>query len=471
MRASHGGWGLKTITAVATLLLATIAVFVSASMVLLTTNLHQASRVLRDSVASVRLAGEAGRDLVLHDRATDNVIRLEIEHDLRRRLLEAKQHVSTTREQTALQRATDLVERYLAESRQADLSRLLESSYDALETLVGVNVTQADLAQQESSRWDHIGDAIGISTGFLMVTLLTGLIFWLRGSVLQPLLALSGAMLRFGRGALDARTTERGAKELRDMAARFNVMAETLARQHRDRLAYIAGVAHDIRSPLAALQMSTAAIALEQAQPSENRLRRTLGVVRRQVTRLERMLDDLLETTRIEAGHLSLRLENYDLRRTVHDVLELFEGTSAIHDLEVRVPDEPVWVRCDPLRMEQTLGNLVGNAIKYSPRGGPVRISLETEGESAVMSVEDEGIGIAENDLERLWAPFSRTGAATETIPGMGLGLAIAKRIVEAHGGEINVQSTPGSGSKFSVVLPLLQRRGVACESASPQGH
>jgi signal transduction histidine kinase len=142
-------------------------------------------------------------------------------------------------------------------------------------------------------------------------------------------------------------------------------------------------------------------------------------------------------------------------------VLELFEGTSPGHHIHAHLPDEPLMVRCDPARIEQTLTNLVSNAIKYSPRGGEVRIDARVEAGRAAVAVVDQGIGMSREDRAHLWEPFRRGGASTGAIPGTGLGLSIAKRIVEAHGGEIAVQSEPGVGSTFSLKLPLFDGTGL----------
>jgi len=112
-------------------------------------------------------------------------------------------------------------------------------------------------------------------------------------------------------------------------------------------------------------------------------------------------------------------------------------------------------VKCDPLRIEQTLNNLVSNAIKYSPGGGEVKVNVSKENGTAVVTVSDHGIGIASDDLSHLWEPFRRTGVSAEIAPGVGLGLSVAKRIIDAHHGTITVKSAVGAGSAFSVHLPM----------------
>jgi signal transduction histidine kinase len=239
------------------------------------------------------------------------------------------------------------------------------------------------------------------------------------------------------------------------MAQRFNTMADALARQRHARLTHIAGVVHDLKNPLAALQMSAALVDPEQPLPTESSVRRAFALVRRQVARLNRMTQDLLDAARIGAGNLALEPRAIDLRSVVREVTALFEGVSEVHDLRVELPVQPVAIVCDPLRIEQTLSNLVSNAIKYSPRGGAVRIRLFRDDGFASISVSDEGVGIGERDLAEIWEPFRRTGLSSETIPGVGLGLWTSQRIVEAHGGRIDVESAIGHGSTFTLRLPI----------------
>jgi signal transduction histidine kinase len=133
----------------------------------------------------------------------------------------------------------------------------------------------------------------------------------------------------------------------------------------------------------------------------------------------------------------------------------MFEGSSPDHRLELDLPQEPIHAAFDPLRIGQVLTNLVSNAIKYSPAGGPVRVSLERADGSAVLAVTDRGLGISPEDRAELFQPFRRGASVQDAIPGVGLGLAASRKLVQAHGGTIEVESEPGSGSTFRVILPL----------------
>lgn len=451
--------GLRTIVSGATIALAGLVLVVTAALILLTTSLHRSSEDLRSSVAGVRLAQDATIQLLLHDRAGDRAARAAVEAELLRDLADAGQHITSSGERAVLERAVADVDRYLAASRAPDTApaeraRLRGAADRALERLKRENVAQADAAYAEAARWDALADVIGVAASLTMLAILGALAVWIRRSVLRPLYGLAAAMGRFGAGALECRAEERGAAELREMARRFNAMASSLAKQHRGRSAYLAGVAHDLRNPLSALQMSASLIDPDAPLPSEDRVRHVISVVRRQVTRLNRMIGDLLETSSIEAGHLELRVEDGDLSEIAREVARLFEGTSPLHSVQLSAPG-PLPIRCDPHRIEQALNNLVSNAIKYSPRGGEIRIAAFRDGVEAVASVTDRGVGIAKEDIEHLWEPFRRGGIAAEMIPGAGLGLSVSKRIIDAHGGMITVESAPEVGSTFAVRLPL----------------
>jgi signal transduction histidine kinase len=166
------------------------------------------------------------------------------------------------------------------------------------------------------------------------------------------------------------------------------------------------------------------------------------------------MISDFLETSRIEAGQLELVKQRCDARSLAVNAVELFRAGASIHELIAHVPDTPVDVVWDSLRMEQVANNLVSNAIKYSPAGGRVEVSVEQQGREVVLRVRDYGIGIPLEEQRTVFEPFQRGNVSRDMIAGVGLGLATARRIVEAHGGRMVLASSPGEGSTFSVYLP-----------------
>lgn len=167
------------------------------------------------------------------------------------------------------------------------------------------------------------------------------------------------------------------------------------------------------------------------------------------------MIGDLLDATRIEVGPLELQLEQVDIREVVNDVVELYRNQGTAHEIEVTLPAHPLFIVGDRLRLEEVLTNLVSNAIKYSPNGAPVDIEARQAGAEIIIGVVDRGIGMSDAELPHIFEPFRRVGLSRSTVPGVGLGLSVARRVVEEHGGRLHVTSRLGLGSTFIVSLPV----------------
>jgi signal transduction histidine kinase len=453
---------LRNILTVVTVSVTALALLVSGALILLTTYLHRASEAIGASVESIRLVQEAEVTLLLHTRASEPLRKRDIEGDLEGNLLGAGRYVTSEQEGRILEDAKARVEAYLSASREAErpaseVTTLLESAYGALETLVNINVVQSRIEEARAARWDRLGNVLGVGVVALLLPLIGGFLWWLRARAFRPIFTLAPVMAGLARGDRGARAEESGPAEVVEMARSFNELATAMAKQREAQMAFLAGIAHDLRNPLSVLKLSVSAIHPEKPLPPEPRIRRTLELINRQLTRLERMVSDFLDMFRIEAGKLELRFEQQDARDLVRGVVELFEATSPEHRLDLSMPDDSVPMRCDPLRIEQVVANLVSNAIKYSPGGGTVQISLGRERDEAVIAVTDQGIGMSEEDHPRLFEPFARVGVSKEAVPGMGLGLFVVRRIVEAHGGRIEVESSLGKGSTFRVFLPTIQ--------------
>jgi signal transduction histidine kinase len=184
--------------------------------------------------------------------------------------------------------------------------------------------------------------------------------------------------------------------------------------------------------------------------------RRFLEIVNRNCERLNRLVDDILFVARVDAGRLSLDLEWVDLARLAADSVESARAAAESKGLVLRLSDEvdlpPLWA--DPLRLTQLLDNLLSNALKFTPEGGTVSVTVARRAETAHLEISDTGVGIPEQELGDLFKRFFRA-STTASAPGTGLGLSIAESIVEVHGGTISVESEVGAGTTFSVDLPL----------------
>lgn len=394
-------------------------------------------------------------------------------------LLDLMEPLSSTPEERALVRdIRRKVDAYLFARQQAQdatpvrrdrmVLPQLNAARTALEQLVEFNVEEARAAQAQANRWDRLAILGGTTLAVLLLVGMAAVLFWLRRFVLRPVMQVSRALRHFGSGSRRIQAPETGPTELRDMARTFNEMAASLARQQEDQLTFLAGVAHDLRNPLSALKMSTALVDPSRSEISPERLQKMLALVRRQVARLDRMVGDLLDASRIEAGQLELQLEERDARELARAVVELYQSTGPSHELSLSLPETPVPLRCDGARIEQVLNNLVSNALKYSPAGSRVEVTVAQLGEDVLLSVADQGIGISAEEQHSLFAPFRRAKGARSQAPGVGLGLSVTRRIAEAHGGTIEVDSQPGRGSVFRVRLPRMYAAPRVTDTRTP---
>jgi signal transduction histidine kinase len=246
-------------------------------------------------------------------------------------------------------------------------------------------------------------------------------------------------------------------EELRSQADELRRTEDALREADRRKDEFLAVLSHELRNPLAPIVNSLAI--LTQAPPGSDPARRAREIVQRQVKQLVRLVDDLLDVTRIARGKIELRLGDADLAGIVRHVVD--DHRSLLEDagvrLELALPEAPLPASADPERIAQVVANLVQNAGKFTRRGGSVRVSCATEGPSAVLRVTDDGEGISPELLGRLFVPFVQAdGSLARTRGGLGLGLALVKGIVELHGGSVRAASDgPGRGAEFTVELPL----------------
>jgi signal transduction histidine kinase len=450
---------LRSVLTTITVLVCAFALLASTGLIVLSAALHETVERLGEAGESIHLAEEAQLALIVHAHATDPLVRRDVERRIRQRLVTAEQLITSEREARALRGVSGQFEAYVAAQRAGaaadQLEPMREATDAAIETLVNVNVAQASADRERAESWDRFANLLGLSTTVLLMVLTVWLVAWLRTRAFSPLFDLARAMRRFAQGERDdARLPEAGPQELRIITRRFNELATTLASQRKAQMAFLAGVAHDLRSPLSAMSLSVATFRSDRPLPPEARIRRAFDMVGRQVARLERMLGDLLDVAKVEAGELELDLHVHDARALVETTVRMFESASQRHRIETDLPAQSLALRCDAMRIEQVLNNLVSNAIKYSPDGGVVRIAARAEGGHVVIEVADRGLGIAKEALPSLFEPFRRGAHRDEGIPGAGLGLYVVRRIVDAHGGTIDVQSARGEGSLFRVSLP-----------------
>ena len=242
-------------------------------------------------------------------------------------------------------------------------------------------------------------------------------------------------------------------EQARSEAARLNA---ELSEEDRHKNEFLAMLAHELRNPLAPLVNS---IAVLRKQYPESPGQRMLDLMSRQVGHLIRLVEDLMDTSRVSQGKIDLRVEPVDLRCIVAAAVEEnhVQFTAKNHRVSVKGPDEPLMVRGDPARLTQIFSNLLTNAAKYTGPGGDIRVVMSSQGRHAIIDVADNGIGIDASMLPQVFALFVQArGSLDHAQGGLGIGLNLVKKLTELHDGTVTAHSTGiGQGSVFTVRIPL----------------
>lgn len=240
--------------------------------------------------------------------------------------------------------------------------------------------------------------------------------------------------------------------ELDELTLAFNHMAGELKAERERRETFIASVAHDMKNLTTPLSLAARLLRDPQRQSPEAR-ERTLGRLVHQTGRIERLVSDLLDASRLDSGHFTLFPQRHDFMKLARGVLDEQQAGASDHRLVLEGP-EALELEGDPDRLAQVLTNLVSNGIKYSPEGGEVRVGISTSEDAVSVAVSDRGLGLQPQELDEVFAPYARA-AATRKIRGLGLGLHISRAIVEAHGGTLHARSAGhGQGATFTFTLP-----------------
>jgi signal transduction histidine kinase len=305
--------------------------------------------------------------------------------------------------------------------------------------------------------------ALAVGASMALITLF-GIV--LARSIGRPIKAVAEGAERLAGGEFSLRLPEEGPGEVGELTRSFNAMAERLDANHaeleqqneelreseRMKTELVNIVSHELRTPLASVLGFTALLLKREFDPPTRR--HYLGIVDAQARRLAALLEDFLDVQRIEHEGVELAAERVDLAGLLAEQAQLYAAQSPRHRVELDLPDRPLTVRADPGRLAQVVGNLLSNAIKYSPDGGRVEVRAARSPDGVRIDVRDEGLGIPEEQQSRIFTKFFRGDAAATGITGTGLGLAVSRQIVEAHGGRIGFESDPGEGTTFWLELP-----------------
>jgi signal transduction histidine kinase len=323
-------------------------------------------------------------------------------------------------------------------------------------------------AERDASARRNTNRAIGLAgtgAGLALVLVFLFAVYVAR-QIVRPIRQTATAARELAAGDLSSRVGIAGRGEVRALGESFNQMAASLERtrahleeQNRRlresehaKTELINTVSHELRTPLASI-LGFADVLLRRTEFGDDE-RRFLDLIRVESQRLATLLNDLLDVQRIEQGQIDLVRRWIDLNELVETQVALYSAQSERHEVEVHVPPEPTPVYADPGRLAQVIGNLLSNAIKYSPEGGPVAAEVIPSADFARVEVADHGLGIGAEHQARIFTKFFRGEAARLGIRGTGLGLALARQIVAAHGGRIGFLSTEGAGSTFWIEIP-----------------
>ena len=292
---------------------------------------------------------------------------------------------------------------------------------------------------------------------------------------ISPLKDDSGDVIGASKIARDIteRRTFEGERE--HLTEDLRQLAADLSEANHRKDEFIAMLAHELRNPLAPI--SNAAHILRAADGHDATIHEVGSMLYRQVSQLGRLVDDLLDMSRITRGTIELRREAIELAPVVRQAVEASKTwcDELEHQLTVALPEAPLWLDADPARLAQVIANLLNNACKFTNRGGRIRLEVERDGGDAVIRVSDNGIGISPEHQGRIFEMFTQVDNSLErSHDGLGIGLTLVRSLAEQHGGSVSVRSEgPGQGSEFEIRLPLADVAPLAAASAGEErsGH
>lgn len=293
-----------------------------------------------------------------------------------------------------------------------------------------------------------------VLSSMISITIAGLLAYYLSKRITAPLREMNRVALHIARGQFEQRVNIRTHDELRELGKTINYMAQELAGLDRMRKDFVANVSHDLRSPLTSIHGFARAF-LDDAIP-DDRKRHYFAIMEEQTERMIKLVGDLLDMARIEAGQLQIRPVIFNLSELVRRVVARMEPEFVKKQVNVELKSEEaqdIHVFADPDRIDQVIVNLIQNAVQFSSPDRLVEVMLKKE-EQAVVSIRDYGPGIREEDMESIWERFYKADKSRTKKAGTGLGLSIVKHILDLHQSPIHVKSEVGKGTVFTFTLP-----------------
>ena len=280
-------------------------------------------------------------------------------------------------------------------------------------------------------------------------------------SLTAPIKAMTAAIRRMAKGDLTARVDVHASGELKELADSYNTMAEKIENFDQSRSQFVQNASHELKTPLATMKLLLENLIYQPDMPAELRAE-FMQDMNHEIDRLSGIITDLLTLTKMDSEDAPIRQEKLDFTElctgAVHALQPAAEKGRLTLTMDVA---KDVTLLGDESKLGQVIYNLIDNAIKYTPEGGSVTVTMKADGRDAIFSVKDTGVGIPEEDAKHIFDRFYRVDKArSRETGGTGLGLSIVRQMVQLHRGEITVDSAPGKGSTFTVTLPL--RKGAA---------
>ncbi|MFB9275724.1 sensor histidine kinase [Cohnella cellulosilytica] len=309
------------------------------------------------------------------------------------------------------------------------------------------------LAPEIKNMLGTVGDYLQI--GFLLALLFGSLFILLAARyIVRPLQLLTRATRKMAKGDFSIRLASKRKDEIGQLTQSFNQMANELGDLEAIRRQFVSDVSHEIQSPLTSIKGFTHA--LLHKKMDEAARRRLLGIIEEESNRLSRLSEDLLQLASLEYEHLRLNVETFLLDKQLRHVVVALEPQWASKELEMELEADQTTMRGDRDKLNQLWVNLLGNAVKFTPEGGRIRIAVRCDEQNVRVTIADSGPGISEHEQEHIFKPFYKVDKSRDrAVGGNGIGLSIVKRIVDLHRGDIQVLSRVGEGTNVTVTLPL----------------
>jgi len=338
---------------------------------------------------------------------------------------------------------------------QIDLSYQI---YSNLQLLRAINTKKLDqtrlMAQQinQMSQWWGIVLLVGAGL-FLMWGSLE---LWLR--IFNPIIALSRTARAMAGGHMNVRAPVLRDDELGALSETFNTMANAMVEREKERMHFVATVAHDLKNPLVVIGGLAHLLEHKKEAATPEEQSEWLGLIVQNTRKLEELIAELADATQAATGRIQLNMQEVDLSQIVKLIVEERAESEKTHKLQIEIRQAPK-IEGDVQKIERVVTNLISNAIKYSPPGSVVSVQLHSNKKWVKLHISDEGAGMQHEDLKKVFIPFVRLEHTKDMAPGTGLGLLSVKKIVEAHGGKIRLHSELGKGTRIVVLFPCPRKK------------